>query len=621
MHGLDKALLDSGKLDGAAVASLTLEAGGDTTDDDDGVSILDLLGKVVELREPALAELGVQHGELAGTLGILDLDVVRLACLDVEGLGGDGTAETESTACGGSAGNGLVNDLSVDGQDIIAVGGYGIVERAGEIRDETAGDTGRDIIGIDTVGETIATESAEVEGGSIITLCCGLAGELAVVEELHIESLAVIEVTDMVGGGIIVHDLAGLGIEHLGAGNGSLDAFEDGVGMLGGRGSAVVSVKHGGVVGIGTDNGNLLDALGERKDTVVLQHDDGLAGGLAGELVIGFAADDILAEVGPRKVLGRIEHTELEAAHKGTAEMDVEVGLADQAVLEGVEQGYHADTALKVGTGQDGVNGCMLSIRMGAMLVLVVEIVDGVAVRNDQGLIAPLVAEDVGKEPVAGAARLTLIAMVGAHNLLDISLLHEGLESRKVGLPEVTHGNGDIETVTHRFRTAVDSIMLGTSMGLVVLLVITLHALYILDTEDGHQIRVLSVGLLAAAPAGIAEDVDVRAPEGQLGIARIVAGLITDIEDVVVRTVPIGAGLVRYGRENLVDAVGIEGCGHADRLGIHGVSVLTDAVACLAPPVVGRDAEPVDGDGLVHHEADLLLGGEEGDKVLDPLFI
>ena len=211
--------------------------------------------------------------------------------------------------------------------------------------------------------------------------------------------------------------------------------------------------------------------------------------------------------------------------------------------------------------------------------------------------------------------------MIGAHDLADVGLLDEGLECGKIGLPEVTHGYGNVETVTHRLRTAVDGIVLGACMGLVVLLVVALHTLDILDAEDSHEIRVLAVGLLAAAPARVTEDIDVRAPERQLGVAGIIPGPVSDIENVVVRTVPVGAGLIRNCRENLIDTVRVKGSGHADRLRVHGIAVLTDAVASLAPPVVGRDAETVDRDGLVHHETDLLLGSEEGDQVLDPLFV
>ena len=94
------------------------------------------------------------------------------------------------------------------------------------------------------------------------------------------------------------------------------------------------------------------------------------------------------------------------------------------------------------------------------------------------------------------------------------------------------------------------------------------------------------------------------------------AGLNYYLNHVVVGAVPVGAGLVGHLREDVVHLLRVEGGGHADRLGIDGVAVLAHAVAGLAPPVVGGDAEAVDGNGFVHHQTHFLLGGEQGDQVL-----
>ena len=76
-----------------------------------------------------------------------------------------------------------------------------------------------------------------------------------------------------------------------------------------------------------------------------------------------------------------------------------------------------------------------------------VEVVDGAAVGHHYAAESPLVAEDVLEQPVAGAAGLALIAVVCAHDFLDISVLDDGLECGKVGLPEVAHGDGYVESV------------------------------------------------------------------------------------------------------------------------------------------------------------------------------
>ena len=62
-----------------------------------------------------------------------------------------------------------------------------------------------------------------------------------------------------------------------------------------------------------------------------------------------------------------------------------------------------------------------------------------------------------------------------------------------------------------------------------------------------------------------------------------------------------------------------EGCSHTDGLRIDGVTTLTNTMAGLAPPVVGRNAQTVDRHRLVHHQSHLLLGGEQRDEILNAL--
>ena len=143
-----------------------------------------------------------------------------------------------------------------------------------------------------------------------------------------------------------------------------------------------------------------------------------------------------------------------------------------------------------------------------------------------------------------------------------------------------------------------------------------LHAEDGLDAEDGIHVGVFATGLLAASPAGVAEDVDVRTPETEFGIAGVIDHAHGHIEDVVVGTVPVGTGLVAHGTEHIIDELLAEGGSHADGLGEDGVATLAHAVAGLAPPVVGGDAEAIDGDALVHHQSYFLFGRQHGDQVL-----
>ena len=64
------------------------------------------------------------------------------------------------------------------------------------------------------------------------------------------------------------------------------------------------------------------------------------------------------------------------------------------------------------------------------VLPFVIEIVDGVAIGQYNGIVAPFTAENVYKEAIAGASWYTLVAVVGAHHFSDVALLDECLESR-----------------------------------------------------------------------------------------------------------------------------------------------------------------------------------------------
>ena len=60
------------------------------------------------------------------------------------------------------------------------------------------------------------------------------------------------------------------------------------------------------------------------------------------------AAEVVQSEVGPREHLGRIEHTELEAGAEDAADVHVDVGLGDEAPLDGFGQGLVGGTALDI---------------------------------------------------------------------------------------------------------------------------------------------------------------------------------------------------------------------------------------------------------------------------------
>ena len=154
---------------------------------------------------------------------------------------------------------------------------------------------------------------------------------------------------------------------------------------------------------------------------------------------MGRAAEVVKSEVCPREHLGGIEHSELEAGAQDAAEIDIDLGLGDEALGDGFHQGFVGGTAFYVRTGKHCVGGSAGGIRMSTVVVGTVEIVDGAAVGNDYSAESPFVAEDVLEQPVAGAAGLALIPVVCAHHFLHVAFLDDHPEGGEIGLPEVPH--------------------------------------------------------------------------------------------------------------------------------------------------------------------------------------
>ena len=120
--------------------------------------------------------------------------------------------------------------------------------------------------------------------------------------------------------------------------------------------------------------------------------------------------------------------------------------------------------------------------------------------------------------------------------------------------------------------------------------------------------RVFAVGLLATSPARVAEDVDIRCPDGQSAVALDEAfAARLDVLDAL-----FGAGDVH----DLMQEVRVErGC-HADGLREDsGHAAAGGTVQGLAPPVVFLDAQFGDGAAVVHHQGNLLLEGETAQEV------
>ena len=136
-----------------------------------------------------------------------------------------------------------------------------------------------------------------------------------------------------------------------------------------------------------------------------------------------------------------------------------------------------------------------------------------------------------------------------------------------------------------RLRAAVDRVMFGASHRQHVIRVVALHSFDELHGDGARQERVFPVGFLAAAPARVAENVDVRRPERQaappFGVAVVPGSVIVELR------AAFNADDVPF----LMKQFWIPRGGHADRLRKNsGDAVVGDAVQRFVPIIIGRQA-------------------------------
>ena len=237
-------------------------------------------------------------------------------------------------------------------------------------------------------------------------------------------------------------------------------------------------------------------------------------------------------------------------------------------------------------------------LRPGGDLVVAVEVRHRPAVRDEMPGKAPVPAQDL-LQSGAGAADFAVGAVVGAHDRLHPAFPHAGFKGGQVGFLHIPGGGPGVKAVAQRLRPRVDRKMLGAGGGQQVL-PLPLDAPDEAHRQPGGEGGVLAVGFLAAAPAGVPEDVHVGRPEGQ------------PLVDV---PVAAGAGLVVLGPAFQPDHPAdplhqfrVEGGPQPDGLGEHGGHPRPGhAVQRFVPPVVGRHPQPGDGRRVVPQLGSLLL--------------
>ena len=360
----------------------------------------------------------------------------------------------------------------------------------------------------------------------------------------------------------------------------------------------VVADETAAAVGVRADDGDRLAARGiEGQQPVVFEQHTGAQRRVVRKLQVLAALDRLVGDCVVFAALAA-EDAQQKAGREHADRAAADVLLRDQAALEGGKDVLIGAAAVEIAAGLerlgDGLRG------LSRDLVVFMEVPDRPAVRDEVALEAPLAAQ-LAHQRVAGAAGLAVRAVVGAHHGLDLRLLHERAEGGQIGLLHVLRRGEGVEAVAQGLGPAVDGEVLGAGRRFE-RFARSLQAAHEGAAEPGCQIRVLPVGLVAASPAGIAENIDVGRPHRQPVI---------DVSVTLGREgVVLGPGFRRDRRGDLFEQLVVEHGGHADRL-------REARRRALVPPVVGGDAQTLDG-GRVKaelrgrfrdaHAADQLFG-------------
>ena len=246
--------------------------------------------------------------------------------------------------------------------------------------------------------------------------------------------------------------------------------------------------------------------------------------------------------------------------------------------------------------------------RVGCVVVVGADVGDRVAVGDHVAVEAPGAAQRVLQQQLAGAGRLAVDPVVGAHHRAGATFDHRGAERRQVGVLKVAARDVDVGVVAGGFRAAVHGVVLGRGDHVQPLRMIALHALDVGHADPRGQERILAIGFLAAPPARVAEDVEVRRPGVEPGAdASGAPGLPRQR----VQAAHLGADH----RRHALDQVFVEAGGQADRFGeIGGGQGAERAVQRFGPPVVGRHVQARDRRRGVEQLRQLLLGGHPRDQ-------
>ena len=218
----------------------------------------------------------------------------------------------------------------------------------------------------------------------------------------------------------------------------------------------------------------------------------------------------------------------------------------------------------------------------------------GSAIRNDMSLESPLLAQYVCQQPFAGRCRLAIDAVVGSHDDFHLGLLHQRAERRQVCLPKVALRGFNVCRMARHLRTAMCCKVFAAGSHFQVYGVVALHTPYEGTAHRSREEGVFTPCLHTPSPARIAQDIDIRAPEGQSCIAGIVAVFTCNaIFGTCLRSYGIAYLLYQFRMECRRQSYGL--------WKYRSPAVAPHAVQAFVPPVIGFYAQSLDAWSLVHH--------------------
>ena len=191
---------------------------------------------------------------------VFDDNVIGLTLLDWERLVVGSAASEAKAEAATTAALSLFNHMTIHLEHIAVIGRERIFHVAREGGLILSADAYRERVLADALGKTPRAEGREVQL-VIVTRRSWLATQLLIVIELYEHTLAIVEVLQMMYSSLTISEFAGFLIENISARHRLLNALEQRVLVFLGRSATVVTVQQFHIIGIRTNDSDILQTL------------------------------------------------------------------------------------------------------------------------------------------------------------------------------------------------------------------------------------------------------------------------------------------------------------------------------------------------------------------------